>query len=173
LCQFCAYNPPGLLSPWTTVLLEKLTHPQSGIKFPTLHRISLACTQELHSNPYPESDILCPCPPIPFLVTPILIIPSHLCLVLQVVSILQVSSPETHTHSSLPTYLPLSLSISSLTYPILLLTQNLSQIHALLWCFNLFTSCLTIFQSSNHIQGHLYNLDTGFHGFTQHCVGGN
>ena len=80
LCQFHTCIPPGLLSPWTTVLLEKLTHPQSGIKFPTLHVISLACSQELHTSPYPEPDISCPCPPIPYFVTPILIISSYLCL---------------------------------------------------------------------------------------------
>lgn len=90
LPQFCLYIPPGLYSPTNTVLLEKPTHPQSGIKFTTLHGISLVCSQELHTSPYPEPDISCPCPPIPYFVSPC---PSH---------------------------------------PVLLLTQNLSQIHALL-----------------------------------------
>ena len=53
LRQLCLYIPPGLLSPLTTVLLEKPTYPQSGIKFPTLYGISLESSQELHTSPYP------------------------------------------------------------------------------------------------------------------------
>jgi len=53
LHQFCLYIPAGLLSPLTTVLLEKPTHPQSGKKFPTLYGISLGCSQEFHTSPYP------------------------------------------------------------------------------------------------------------------------
>jgi len=109
------YTPAGLVSPLTTVLLEKPTNPQSGKKFPTLYGISLGCSQELHTSPYPQPGISCPCPPIPYFVTPILIISSHLCLVLQMVSFLEVSPPESHIHSS---------SSPHLTHPVYLIQSS-------------------------------------------------
>jgi hypothetical protein len=72
------FNEIIKLTPWSRVLLEKLTVSQSN-STPSMEReVSLFCSQRLTTGPYPESDTCSPHPPNLFLLRSILILPYNL-----------------------------------------------------------------------------------------------
>ena len=88
------------LTPWSRVLLEKLTDSQSVKKFPAPYETRRFRTAFTTTCPYPKPDQSSPCPHTPLPEVSSLYYPPKYACVFQVVSFPQVSPPKSCIHLS-------------------------------------------------------------------------